>query len=328
MNGLMPRPRPNLALAYNTMRMARRRGRFAEGGKVGHYEGKASETEQDKVSGAVETDPAETRHPKGHLFGGYSHADSVSNMAKGGYSERAQSFIGRRMHTFGRGKMHSSTKEGPVVTEPKQAVAIAMSEARKKGMKVPKAMAEGGMVPKEDEAREHDEIRHEQPESNMSLHPGFKAHEDYPERHLGMKAQEHEDLPHPAEWTKEELPESENLPAHMLAMGGMIHPKRIASMIRMGRVGTPKMGPRYYAEGGAVPPTSEDMDWRDRPEGGDSIDNFHAETHTDNDWLSGEEQSPYFHPNQADLYEENTKARRKGTLSNIMRGLHAKHLGK
>ena len=36
------------------------------------------------------------------------------------------------------GEMHSRVKKtGPVVTNPKQGVAIALSEARKKGMKVP-----------------------------------------------------------------------------------------------------------------------------------------------------------------------------------------------
>lgn len=39
------------------------------------------------------------------------------------------------MHEFGQGKLHSGSKDGPVVTNPKQAVAIAMSEA---GMSRPK----------------------------------------------------------------------------------------------------------------------------------------------------------------------------------------------
>jgi len=35
------------------------------------------------------------------------------------------------MHEFGEGKLHSGSKKGPKVTNPKQAVAIAYSEGRK-----------------------------------------------------------------------------------------------------------------------------------------------------------------------------------------------------
>lgn len=41
------------------------------------------------------------------------------------------------MHDFKEGEMHSRVKKtGPVVSDPKQAIAIALSEAREKGMKV------------------------------------------------------------------------------------------------------------------------------------------------------------------------------------------------
>lgn len=54
-------------------------------------------------------------------------------------SPKAQKFIEKRMHEYKEGHMHSRKKKtGPVVEEPKQAIAIALSEARKKGMKVPK----------------------------------------------------------------------------------------------------------------------------------------------------------------------------------------------
>ena len=42
------------------------------------------------------------------------------------------------MHEFKYGELHSGSKKGPVVHNPKQAVAIALSEARKKGAKIPK----------------------------------------------------------------------------------------------------------------------------------------------------------------------------------------------
>jgi hypothetical protein len=35
------------------------------------------------------------------------------------------------MHEFKEGKLHSGSKKGPVVTNPKQGIAIALSEARK-----------------------------------------------------------------------------------------------------------------------------------------------------------------------------------------------------
>jgi hypothetical protein len=42
------------------------------------------------------------------------------------------------MHEFGEGELHSGSKKGPVVSSKKQAVAIALSEARKAGAKIPK----------------------------------------------------------------------------------------------------------------------------------------------------------------------------------------------
>ncbi len=36
------------------------------------------------------------------------------------------------------GKLHSGSKKGPLVTNPKQGLAIAISEARKEGAKIPK----------------------------------------------------------------------------------------------------------------------------------------------------------------------------------------------
>lgn len=40
--------------------------------------------------------------------------------------------IKKVMKEFGKGELHSGSKSGPVVTNPKQAVAIGYSEARKK----------------------------------------------------------------------------------------------------------------------------------------------------------------------------------------------------
>ena len=55
---------------------------------------------------------------------------------------KAQKKVGTVMREFKAGKLHSG-KKGPVVKSPKQAIAIALSEA---GMSKPKKMAKGGMV--------------------------------------------------------------------------------------------------------------------------------------------------------------------------------------
>ena len=52
------------------------------------------------------------------------------------YSEKSQESVHRAMHEFKEGKLKSG-KSGKKVTDPKQAVAIGLSEARKKGAKVP-----------------------------------------------------------------------------------------------------------------------------------------------------------------------------------------------
>lgn len=51
-------------------------------------------------------------------------------------SKKAQKKVKKVMHEWKEGKLHSGSKKGPVVSNQKQAVAIALSEARKKGLKV------------------------------------------------------------------------------------------------------------------------------------------------------------------------------------------------
>ena len=53
-------------------------------------------------------------------------------MAKGG---KVQAKMTKVMGEFGKGELHSGSKQGPIVKNPKQAVAIAYSEARKAGKK-------------------------------------------------------------------------------------------------------------------------------------------------------------------------------------------------
>jgi len=48
---------------------------------------------------------------------------------KGGQTPAQQKKIGKVMHEFKEGELHSGSKDGPIVTDPKQAIAIALSEA-------------------------------------------------------------------------------------------------------------------------------------------------------------------------------------------------------
>ena len=51
------------------------------------------------------------------------------------YSKKAEEKMKKVYKEFGKGELHSGSKKGPVVTNPKQASAIAISEAKRKGFK-------------------------------------------------------------------------------------------------------------------------------------------------------------------------------------------------
>ena len=57
-------------------------------------------------------------------------------MAK--YGPKAQEEVKEAMHELKEGKLKSGGKSQKTVTNPKQAIAIGLSKARKKGAKVPK----------------------------------------------------------------------------------------------------------------------------------------------------------------------------------------------
>ncbi len=77
-----------------------------------------------------------THYMKGGSCDGYAKGGKVKGAAK----------ISKVMGEFKSGKLHSGGKKGPEVTNPKQAVAIALSEARKAGAKIPVKKKFGGMV--------------------------------------------------------------------------------------------------------------------------------------------------------------------------------------
>lgn len=57
-------------------------------------------------------------------------------MAK--YGKKSQEEVKEAMHEFKQGNLKSGAKSKTRVTNPKQAIAIGLSKARKKGAKVPK----------------------------------------------------------------------------------------------------------------------------------------------------------------------------------------------
>jgi hypothetical protein len=61
-------------------------------------------------------------------------------MAK--YSKKAQQKVEKAMHERKEGTLRSGS--GQKVTDPKQAIAIGLSEARKEGAKVPKQKSQSG----------------------------------------------------------------------------------------------------------------------------------------------------------------------------------------
>jgi hypothetical protein len=76
-------------------------------------------------------EPAMIRNPRMPVGG-------VATFAKGGKVSKGQAKVGKVMGEFKRGELHSGSKQGPLVTNPKQAKVIALSEARKAGAKIPK----------------------------------------------------------------------------------------------------------------------------------------------------------------------------------------------
>jgi hypothetical protein len=55
--------------------------------------------------------------------------------------KKSKGKVAKVMTELKEGKLHSGSKKGPIVTNPKQGIAIALSEARKAGEKVKPAKA-------------------------------------------------------------------------------------------------------------------------------------------------------------------------------------------
>ncbi len=68
-------------------------------------------------------------------FTGSAGQQTVRGYMRGGAVGKAK--VGKVMSEFGAGELHSGSDKGPVVKNPKQAVAIALSAARKSGADIP-----------------------------------------------------------------------------------------------------------------------------------------------------------------------------------------------
>ncbi len=53
-------------------------------------------------------------------------------------ASKGKAKVSKVMREFKEHKLHSGSKKGPEVTNPKQAIAVALSESRKAGAKIPK----------------------------------------------------------------------------------------------------------------------------------------------------------------------------------------------
>jgi hypothetical protein len=86
---------------------------------------------------------AEMRYDKAELKG--DKKPGAMMLKKGGQA-KGEAKIGKVMTEYKEGELHSGSKKGPEVTNRKQAVAIALSEARKAGAKIPVKKAGGGAI--------------------------------------------------------------------------------------------------------------------------------------------------------------------------------------
>ena len=114
--------------------------KYSKGGRVPGYD-------MDRLP--TKTPPGRTMDlapskPERGMYEGY---------AKGGMT-KGQKKVGKVMREYKRGELHSGSKKGPVVKNPKQAIAIALSEARKAGAKIPKKGVGGSIFSDEGMAYE------------------------------------------------------------------------------------------------------------------------------------------------------------------------------
>ncbi len=82
------------------------------------------------------------RQTKQYLYNKGYDDETIFNETQGSFKKGGQAKVAKVMREFKKGKLHSGVK-GPVVKNPKQAIAIALSEA---GMSKPQKKQDGGMI--------------------------------------------------------------------------------------------------------------------------------------------------------------------------------------
>jgi len=82
------------------------------------------------------------RQTKQYLYNKGYNDETIFNETQGSFKKGGQAKVAKVMREFKKGKLHSGVK-GPVVKNPKQAIAIALSEA---GMSKPQKKQDGGMI--------------------------------------------------------------------------------------------------------------------------------------------------------------------------------------
>jgi len=101
---------------------------------------------------------------------GFKNSTRTHYMKGGSVGERK---IGRVMEEFTKGKLHSGSKEGPKVKSTKQAVAIALNEARAAGAKIPRVKkARGGMMEEGISTRPVDSSGRRMTNEELGMTPG------------------------------------------------------------------------------------------------------------------------------------------------------------
>ena len=118
----------------------------------------------------------------------YMKGGSCDAYAKGGKVKGAAK-ISKVMGEFKAGTLHSGSKKGPEVSNPKQAVAIALSEARQAGAKIPKK-ANGGLMREGVSTRPVTATGRRMSMEEMSTPDNVRAGAKRAERMQGMEARE------------------------------------------------------------------------------------------------------------------------------------------
>lgn len=99
-------------------------------------------------------------------------------MAK--YSKASQKKVEKVMHEMQEGKLKSG-KGGKKVTNPKQAIAIGLSEARAEGDKMPTKSASKKSTPKKNSSKKS-EAKESTPKKSSSKNSSSKAHKPGPKK--------------------------------------------------------------------------------------------------------------------------------------------------